>query len=670
MEPVQKTKTVLDKPGGIMSAVKTRSKMREEITITSEIEQPNFFECLPSVSQVETSRREQQMESDTIPSTYSHDTEHSRQEIIESDLCNVGHQTEGETTSKLGKKRSVRSRYTTNSVLSSAALIRLKELELQQYEAETRRKREEALIVVESEERELRRKREETLFALEIAERETRQKSQEATIRAEAKELEAKRIREDAENSSRLREKENSDVKKREEQDKLNKSRAEESLRNFEWEKEKVLLDKERTERQAELEKFRIEKESEIEIARMQVQLESLRVTRVSGDQSQLINPESEKITEVPKHKSTERAKSKFEKFIDESQVESERDKNGFVPLCDRSYSDEKEVRITPRNILPIQGPDDDLDTFLTTFERLAFLYRWSRDKWVTYLLPVLNARGQSVHARMKMEECRDYDSFKRALSYCFDENPESYRRKFRTAERVYKETFKEYSTRIQHYFDKWLASTPGKDTDREDPLYQTILLEQFFQQIPRELRIMIKERNPSSITEASSYADIVDSCRENQFTKETARKSEQKLYSAYRKPLWHVQKFSQNKQTNQELNRDNERRNNSYGGSSNFRISNQYSQPYFKRYNASSSNRQRYQTPISYRNHRYNNSTNFGNNRYHYNNNLNNSGDNQRFSKSSPQSPNNSFSNTNKTLFVQDSKYQYDREINRVWVL
>ena len=73
----------------------------------------------------------------------------------------------------------------------------------------------------------------------------------------------------------------------------------------------------------------------------------------------------------------------------------------------------EKESKITPKNLLPMQGDRDEIDIVLENFERCAKVYNWQEGNFVKYLLPTLNAKAQAVHARMNIERCNIYEIWK-----------------------------------------------------------------------------------------------------------------------------------------------------------------------------------------------------------------------------------------------------------------
>ena len=70
----------------------------------------------------------------------------------------------------------------------------------------------------------------------------------------------------------------------------------------------------------------------------------------------------------------------------------------------------------------------DDMEHFLTTFERLARVCNWPPDVWVLYLAPLLTGKAQSAYASMDKERARDYQSVKQAILKRYDINEETYR--------------------------------------------------------------------------------------------------------------------------------------------------------------------------------------------------------------------------------------------------
>src|SRR5271156_2259100 len=175
-----------------------------------------------------------------------------------------------------------------------------------------------------------------------------------------------------------------------------------------------------------------------------------------------------------------------------------------------------------PRNLVAQQGPNDDLDTFLVNFERLALTYKWPRECWVAYLIPNLNAKAQAIHARLDGEDCSNYDVFKQALVDSFDLGPEEYKRKFRTESRDIGESFKDYGVRLEHLFVKWWEGYSRKPESARCRcgLFQAEMLEQYYLMIHRELQILLKDRCPKTLKKACCLSDALDRARDHMFSR------------------------------------------------------------------------------------------------------------------------------------------------------
>ncbi|GFO43375.1 Gag-Pol polyprotein [Plakobranchus ocellatus] len=79
------------------------------------------------------------------------------------------------------------------------------------------------------------------------------------------------------------------------------------------------------------------------------------------------------------------------------------------------------------------QDGRDDLDIWLTRFERFAESNAWSREKWSSSLCALLTGRALDCYGRLSAEQAKDYDKVKEALMKRYDLTEDGYRRKFRT---------------------------------------------------------------------------------------------------------------------------------------------------------------------------------------------------------------------------------------------
>ncbi|XP_063334795.1 uncharacterized protein si:ch211-282j22.3 isoform X2 [Pelmatolapia mariae] len=153
---------------------------------------------------------------------------------------------------------------------------------------------------------------------------------------------------------------------------------------------------------------------------------------------------------------------------------------------------------------------EDDIEHFLTTFERMAVVCRWQKMDWVFHLIPLLTGKARGAYVHMDMDDSLDYDKVKAAILQKYDINPETYRLRFRSLEVKPDENPKELYARLKELYEKWVK--PKGKTVHE--VGETLILEQYLRMLSPELQIWIKERNPNSAAAAAELADVFVAAR------------------------------------------------------------------------------------------------------------------------------------------------------------
>ena len=157
------------------------------------------------------------------------------------------------------------------------------------------------------------------------------------------------------------------------------------------------------------------------------------------------------------------------------------------------------------RAAIPRFEEGDDIEQYLTTFERLAMAYRWSRQEWAVLLVPYLSGRARSAYVAMDQHEAMDYDRVKEAILKKFEINEEVYRRRFREPDVRPGETPRELYTRLKDHFNKWIR--PATKTIGE--VSEILIMEQFLRTLTPDIRIWVKEHDPQ---DGQRAADLVES--------------------------------------------------------------------------------------------------------------------------------------------------------------
>ncbi len=84
---------------------------------------------------------------------------------------------------------------------------------------------------------------------------------------------------------------------------------------------------------------------------------------------------------------------------------------------------------------------NDDTEHYITTFERLAEVYKWPEEDWAIRLITLLTGKAQSAFVSMEPILTRDYKVVKQAILAKYEIHSETYRLRFRARETLVEET-------------------------------------------------------------------------------------------------------------------------------------------------------------------------------------------------------------------------------------
>ncbi|XP_076844741.1 uncharacterized protein LOC143489530 [Brachyhypopomus gauderio] len=162
----------------------------------------------------------------------------------------------------------------------------------------------------------------------------------------------------------------------------------------------------------------------------------------------------------------------------------------------------------TPR--MPMLKDTDDIEHFMTTFERMAQVAKWPIGSWAIHLVPLLDGKARAAYVAMDADDTGDYSKIKQAILQKYEINKETYRQRFRDCTVQDDETPRELFTRLKSLYEKWMM--PNEKTKGE--IGETIILEQYLSMVSPELRRWIVERSPSSAEEAVEMAEAFAAAR------------------------------------------------------------------------------------------------------------------------------------------------------------
>jgi hypothetical protein len=145
----------------------------------------------------------------------------------------------------------------------------------------------------------------------------------------------------------------------------------------------------------------------------------------------------------------------------------------------------------------------DDIEAYLTTFERMMGAYEIDKTKWAFRLAPQLTGKAQQAYAAMASADAGKYDELKAAILRRYDINEETYRQRFRSASKKEEESYRQLAIRADDLLGKWT-----KDCKTVKDIRHLVATEQVLESLPEELRIWVRERKPKTAEEAGQLAD------------------------------------------------------------------------------------------------------------------------------------------------------------------
>lgn len=154
-----------------------------------------------------------------------------------------------------------------------------------------------------------------------------------------------------------------------------------------------------------------------------------------------------------------------------------------------------------PKPTLQKLSPSDDVEHYVATFERIATQQAWPEEVWAVQLAGLLTGKALAAYASLGAGEALDYKKVKAAIFRRYEISEETHRQRFRQDRRKETESYREWADRLKDHFVRW---TKGQDI----PLEELVLLEQFLQGAPEDLRVWLRERKPKTLREVAELAD------------------------------------------------------------------------------------------------------------------------------------------------------------------
>ncbi|OCT98740.1 hypothetical protein XELAEV_18010972mg [Xenopus laevis] len=146
---------------------------------------------------------------------------------------------------------------------------------------------------------------------------------------------------------------------------------------------------------------------------------------------------------------------------------------------------------------------EDDIEAYLTTFERVALACMWPKEQWVIRLAPYLTGQVQMAYSNMEIHEAAQYDRVKEAILRRYNISEETYRQRFRQLKYSAADSPREVFTRLTDLYIKRMK--PELKTHQQ--ITETILMEQFVKILPEDVSSWVQKHRPNTAEKAISLS-------------------------------------------------------------------------------------------------------------------------------------------------------------------
>ena len=148
----------------------------------------------------------------------------------------------------------------------------------------------------------------------------------------------------------------------------------------------------------------------------------------------------------------------------------------------------------------------DNIDAYLSRFEKYHTVMRTDRTNWAVYLAALLKGKALEVYSRLSGDDSNDYEVLKRALLCHYQLTEESLRKRFFGSTPEGDESCSQYIVRLSSQLGRWLDTTKVPKTFEE--LSNLLVREQFLSSCDASMAAFLREKSVSSNTEMVNLAE------------------------------------------------------------------------------------------------------------------------------------------------------------------
>ena len=180
----------------------------------------------------------------------------------------------------------------------------------------------------------------------------------------------------------------------------------------------------------------------------------------------------------------------------------------------DKEYK-EKLIELKESKSITIEplSDGDDADAFIAHFEKIASISNWPDASLPTRLIALLRGKAKEAILNLTETELTSYPAVKSALLRYFRLDANAYRFRFRNCQKDMDESYPQYLTRIERYFDQWMIAAK-KNPRSADDMKDLIIKEQFMRMLDRDMAAEVLKSDPGTTEQVAKQAEVFEQAR------------------------------------------------------------------------------------------------------------------------------------------------------------
>ena len=148
---------------------------------------------------------------------------------------------------------------------------------------------------------------------------------------------------------------------------------------------------------------------------------------------------------------------------------------------------------------------EQDVELFFKTFEQLAVNNKWPKANWPTLVHAQFVGKAAKAISLLSNVKVNDYDTVKNCVLKAYERVPQYYNEKFRNFVKLVNDSYTDFYQNLSMWYERWLKSL---NITNFDDLREMILLEQYLNCVPIDVKTYLLERNVKNAREAAKISD------------------------------------------------------------------------------------------------------------------------------------------------------------------